>query len=414
MSESAAPLGPWKVASSSGTSFTFSTPAEIHEFAQEEYAKWEWASPHQRQPFGSELWRAVDSLRQVNKTLEQFQDQPDRGVSAALADLQEYLRFNPPLHPHSPLQKYVLDICKRDAREAYATLVWRAKRIGSLRKKPTEEQLNQDEHLSGLANAILFESDATAGDKAGALISQLAREVSNAQAHGSEAAQSAAAALTARQEAQAHSGEVASEASNLKAKIAESGRRMAEEFDSTLQNAKDATLAAVSELKASTTSDWKRLTETYDAQLALQAPSTYWRDRYREHSKLAKGFALASGAASVLLGGAILWLYSRLFGSLLATTVPTWSQVLTVTVTAVLYLWTIKSFVRLTMSHIHLAIDAAERRTMILSYLAISRKKEVSSEDLRLLFASIFRPSGDGIVKDEAPPFPLIELLKGK
>jgi hypothetical protein len=58
-------------------------------------------------------------------------------------------------------------------------------------------------------------------------------------------------------------------------------------------------------------------------------------------------------------------------------------------------------------------LDAEERRIMILSYLAISRKREVSVDERTALFAAIFRPSGDGIVKDEAPPLPMLELLRG-
>jgi hypothetical protein len=72
---------------------------------------------------------------------------------------------------------------------------------------------------------------------------------------------------------------------------------------------------------------------------------------------------------------------------------------------AVIGVWAIRVLVRLLLSNLHLEAEAVERRTMLLTYLALLRRGQGPSEQQReLILQTLFRPSATGIVKDDALP----------
>lgn len=79
-----------------------------------------------------------------------------------------------------------------------------------------------------------------------------------------------------------------------------------------------------------------------------------------------------------------------------------------------LVFWGLRLLARSMQSHQHLAADAYERRTMIMTYLAMLRRGEqVSESHLGLILAGVFRPTSDGLVKEESGPNPYpLELLR--
>jgi hypothetical protein len=85
-------------------------------------------------------------------------------------------------------------------------------------------------------------------------------------------------------------------------------------------------------------------------------------------------------------------------------------------VAAFFSIWLIRVLVRMLFSHLHLATDAAERRTMILTYLAMSREgAQFGKEDKALIVQHLFRSVSDGYVKDDASPPSIFELFtRGK
>lgn len=105
----------------------------------------------------------------------------------------------------------------------------------------------------------------------------------------------------------------------------------------------------------------------------------------------------------------------QIFGNRPVLQLPSWYQVLSFSIAAIIYLWTIRSLLRFTLSHVHLALDAAERYTMIVSYLALIRKKDLPEGLLDKVFSAIFRPTGDGIVKEEGIPWPsIVDAIKSR
>jgi hypothetical protein len=56
------------------------------------------------------------------------------------------------------------------------------------------------------------------------------------------------------------------------------------------------------------------------------------------------------------------------------------------------------------MSEHHLAIDSEERAVMAKTYLALTKDKAADEKDRSIILTSLFRPTADGIVKDDAAP----------
>jgi hypothetical protein len=79
---------------------------------------------------------------------------------------------------------------------------------------------------------------------------------------------------------------------------------------------------------------------------------------------------------------------------------------------ATLCFWFIRLLVRIFLSSLHLENDAAERVTMAKTYLALIRDSALpKGENISTVLAALFRPTGDGIVKDEGLPPTAMEWL---
>ena len=68
--------------------------------------------------------------------------------------------------------------------------------------------------------------------------------------------------------------------------------------------------------------------------------------------------------------------------------------------------------VRMFLSNLHLASDADERVVMVKTYLSLIEGDQLSSnEDRQLILKALFRPTTDGLVKDEGIPPSFLEFL---
>ena len=75
-------------------------------------------------------------------------------------------------------------------------------------------------------------------------------------------------------------------------------------------------------------------------------------------------------------------------------------------------LWPLTLLARTLMTSIHLEIDASERRILINTYLALHRKGQITEEERKHVFETIFRPSTTGIVKGGGrPPHLALEIF---
>ena len=63
--------------------------------------------------------------------------------------------------------------------------------------------------------------------------------------------------------------------------------------------------------------------------------------------------------------------------------------------------WLMRVLMRVFLSERHLALDAAERRAFAETYLALLKGDQVMPEHEALILNSLFRPTQDGIIKDD-------------
>lgn len=175
------------------------------------------------------------------------------------------------------------------------------------------------------------------------------------------------------------------------------------------------------------------LRKTYDDFMAIQSPVRYWEQKRIRHQK----WSLGSGAVTLgAMAGAWFLLSAKLNevktgaamgANKLAASQPaiaskvqaaadasgSWHfDVAVLVLLGTLSFWVIRLLVRVFLSHLHLENDAAERATMARTYLALLRRGKLpEGDDLKTVLAALFRPSGDGIVKDEGMPPSMVDFL---
>lgn len=154
---------------------------------------------------------------------------------------------------------------------------------------------------------------------------------------------------------------------------------------------------------------------TYDQKLALQKPVKYWQTKERYHRIRSNVFGIGGLLLALLSFGGLGWLAYQVLHDLKPTDNPKHWHIGVLVVGVFFAVWLVRVFVRLFFSHVHLATDAAERRMMILTYLAMSREgTSFPTEDKKLIVQHIFRSASDGLVKDDAAPPSLFEMLSRK
>lgn len=168
-----------------------------------------------------------------------------------------------------------------------------------------------------------------------------------------------------------------------------------EKFDKTYQDTKD---------------NLERLTKTYDDKLSLHAAVKYWDIQRSQHHEKVIGYGIALGIAVVLVViGLVVFSASILEQTIENIQI---SRLFTAAILTTFGVWLIKILANIFMSHMHLETDAQERRTMIHTYLALTRKGQGPKEDERqLILQTLFRPSANGMIKGDAGPAHLVDLI---
>jgi Family of unknown function (DUF6161) len=95
----------------------------------------------------------------------------------------------------------------------------------------------------------------------------------------------------------------------------------------------------------------------YNEKLALRAPAEYWDDKATHHERRGRLWGFLVGLCFVIGGTAVIVLANALLND---TRPPLW-RIAAVGLLATLVVWITRLFVRVMLSHLHLATDAAER-----------------------------------------------------
>lgn len=175
-----------------------------------------------------------------------------------------------------------------------------------------------------------------------------------------------------------------------------------------------------------TKTDLKNLTDTYDNQMSLRKPVEYWERKRRKHRTMSiASFVLLSFGVGVGLF-TLYWLFksslavqldikvAESFAQGIALNVKSGStfHIILMVLMATLYFWIVRLVVRIFLSNLHLENDASERVTMVTTYLALLRDGALDKTNtMPTVLAALFRPTGDGIVKDEGLPPTAMEWM---
>lgn len=75
--------------------------------------------------------------------------------------------------------------------------------------------------------------------------------------------------------------------------------------------------------------------------------------------------------------------------------------------TSSLILWATRLQYRLFLSERHLSLDADEKKAFAETFMALKESGSVETANETIVLASLFRPTQDGIIKDESGGFDL-------
>lgn len=150
----------------------------------------------------------------------------------------------------------------------------------------------------------------------------------------------------------------------------------------------------------------------YSNQMEVQGAVRYWGSRatkHRETAKTARTALIAFAILGILALGGIYGAAAWYLPSQLSPNEPIplaalfKASAFGILMTTVAF-WIGRIILKIYLSERHLATDSEERRTMVMTYLALARSKKLADDDKKLIFPAIFRSSADGIVKDDNSP----------
>lgn len=390
-----------------GGHYEWKTYEETIEWASKLRDQWSWISGLGHQSTNS-VWKliysnlnpAIEHLQNAEKYRNQINDTiSNQHIAAARTALESVIQQYPWLLPNASQRRFIEEI--RDGRNKLeAALIVANWTNQDLSGAPIRYVVN------GLLQWELYERGIKDRMKTeGATLKRLAGDMQTT--------------LTQYQEAERTQ---TNRFDTLHNQIVEQTANQHTSFDD-LQAQRD----EVWELQLKTTQqELDNLKNTYDQHMAIAAPVEYWETKRQKHHWL----TLWSGAA-VIVGmiavGFFLSSEMQSISEVLASTPvqqaatsavqaastikaaatpasATW-HLGSFLMLAILCFWAIRLLVRIFLSNMHLENDAAERVTMAKTYLALIRSDSLPKGDnINTVLAALFRPTGDGIVKDEGVP----------
>jgi hypothetical protein len=158
------------------------------------------------------------------------------------------------------------------------------------------------------------------------------------------------------------------------------------------------------------------LEQTLKEKLRLEAPTRYWDEKRIGHRKRAVWYGrvcLLFALTVVVFGFVSLGeAYNYALGLPITTHISVYlllaAKGLIVFIVA---FWVARILVRRYLSELHLATDAQERQTMVMTYLALTETGKVTEVERALVLQPLFRSTADGIVKDDGSTDPILAAL---
>jgi Family of unknown function (DUF6161) len=163
-----------------------------------------------------------------------------------------------------------------------------------------------------------------------------------------------------------------------------------------------------------------QLEDVYRRKLVMEEPAKLWKDISARRTRAWMIWLVIFSA--MIIGPLVLAiLYWEIFIDDISKVTAgntggiSLSGLAAVTVPALYYAWLLKSISRIVIQNLNFADDAAHRRALAITYLALAEnpKLSVSEQDRALILNALFRPTPSQSL-DEGPPSGLIDLIKSK
>lgn len=384
-----------------GATYKFAKIDNLATFVNGEADAWEWLNQYRNTSPNQWLIDSILTPLQNAKSYLSQQPASDELVEMATIQLKLYFESTPAVHPKSVLRQIVNKVVQRSVPEA----IYMIATIGQSSGKwgHFSDQLGvQSSYIAGIARGLAIVEGWNQNEK-----SMAASQ--SAETSASAAGEALTKAISAKDEAEATLRFFMEWETGHRERMTLVSDTARNDHEALTQKLIDSALLTTQNLE----DDWKKLAGTYDSQLALRAPATYWGKKHKRHTNWVTALALGGFLWLIIGVFSLHGLAKSVFGLTTIGTVPTWFQVISFSLGALVFVLVLRSLLRLMMSHVHLSLDAAERQTMIVSYLALVRKGSLKEETLEKVLGAIFRPTGDGIVKDEGVPLSVFsELFK--
>lgn len=148
----------------------------------------------------------------------------------------------------------------------------------------------------------------------------------------------------------------------------------------------------------------------YTSEIAFLAPVTYWKTKARSHGHWEIGWAIFCiiyfGAAAWAIFQLAKWASDLLIAAATAATpAPLYIVIGGATLgVSTLIFWFGRLITKLFLSEHHLREQCAEKAVMMEAFLAMKNEGSFGSEERAIVIASVFRPSGDGLIREDGPP----------
>jgi hypothetical protein len=151
-------------------------------------------------------------------------------------------------------------------------------------------------------------------------------------------------------------------------------------------------------LKESKT-DWASLKATYDDELALKAPVTFWTTQKASYLSQSKWFGVITLGLIGFLGYLICRV-AKVEGLTKLSQISVFHLSLLILTTAV-SIWLVQFSARLFLSRIHLHTEASLRLLTINTYLSLRKTDCADNETINFMLQQVFRPIKSGLTKDK-------------
>lgn len=172
--------------------------------------------------------------------------------------------------------------------------------------------------------------------------------------------------------------------------------------------------------------------QAYREQMRLHESVRYWEDKEEKHNDIARSWFWATviGAVAVLVVPILAWWVfsgpdqsgtSTIVSRALRIDTTSWRDIIgevkrlsLVLLASGITVWALRFAARVYLSERHLATDARERQTIVMTYLALLKESAATDAERAIVLQTLFRSSSDGIVKDDAGMDPSLAGLLGK